>query len=120
MYSDHNLVVAKLRMRSAALNTTGNKPRKVDVLKLRTHSNVQQYKDQLHSNLDNMPSPYKWSDIAAACSPAAETSVGFTKKQTKPWISDSTWKHIENRRLTKNQLHSIQNTIEKIRIGFDI
>ena len=32
LYSDHNLVVAKLRMRPAVLNTTGNKCRKVDVL----------------------------------------------------------------------------------------
>ena len=59
-------IVAKLQMRPAALNTAGNKRRKVDVLKLRTQSNIQQYKDQLHSNLDNMASPYKWTDIVAA------------------------------------------------------
>ena len=58
VFSDHNLVVAKLRMRTAALNTTGNKRRKVDVLKLCIPSNLQQYKDQFHSNLDNMTSPY--------------------------------------------------------------
>ena len=27
----------------------------------------------------------------------------------KPWISKSMWKHIEYRRLTKNQPHSIQD-----------
>ena len=68
MYSDRKLAVAK--------SPTGNKRRKVDVLKLRTHSKLQQYKDQLHSNLDNMLSAYKWCDITAACSSAAKTSVG--------------------------------------------
>ena len=52
-------------------------------------------------------------DHAAACSSAAETSVGFTKMQMKPWISDNTWMNIENRMLIKNQLHSTQDPAKK-------
>ena len=63
-----------------------------------------------------MTSPYKCSDIAAECSSAAETSVGFTKKQTKPPISDM-WKHIESRRLIKNQLHSTHDPAKKFELS---
>ena len=56
---------------------------------------------------------HKWPDIAAACSSGEETSVGFTKMQMKPWISDSSWKHIENRWLIKNQLHSTLDPAKK-------
>ena len=62
-----NFFMKLFSMRRVAVNTTGNKRQKVDVLKLRIPSNSQQYKNQLHSSLNNMASPYKLSDIASAC-----------------------------------------------------
>ena len=35
----------------------------------------------------------------------------------KPWISDSTWKHTENRRLFKNQLHSTPELAKESELG---
>ena len=43
--------------------------------------------------------------------------MGSANKQTKPWISDSTWKHIESRRLIKNQLHSTHDPAKKSEMG---
>ena len=48
-----------------------------------------------------MAASYEWTNVEAACSRAAEASLGFSNKKMKPWISDSTSQCIKHRRAIK-------------------
>ena len=117
MYSDHNLVVAKLRMRPAALNNTSGTYRRFDVSQLKNPSKLEEYKARLRENINNIPAPGSWYNVAAACSSAAEDSLGFLKNKVKPWIRPETWQSVERKRLVKSQLHSTHDSTRKTELA---
>ncbi|XP_053954643.1 uncharacterized protein LOC128860880 [Anastrepha ludens] len=117
VHSDHNLVVARVRLRPTALNNRCIGRRKLNLAKLKNPESCKEYRRYFNTNLENIGAEYARNDVATACTSAAKSSLGFVKQQNKPWLRESTWQIVQKRRNIQNQLQSTHDPIRKVNLA---
>ena len=106
MFSDHHLLVGKVKLRLKKLNKVQDKA-SYAVEKLAN----QDISDAFQQNLSNRFALFqndedievKWEHFKEAIKQSAEQVIGFKRgKRKEQWISDETWKLIDKRREIKS------------------
>ena len=91
--SDHELVVAKVRLKLASANRP-KATRRLDVEKLRGESYLKEYQEEVtrFTGIDMAQCSVEegWRSWRDAVKGAAEYTIGPRKKRHRPWISKTT------------------------------
>lgn len=101
MHSDHELLTADVQLKVAAIRriSNGNRNRKFNIAKLKDPATRRAYTDKL----GELTGTSGWQE---AHRKAAEETLGIQQRRpSKQWISDDTWRLIEERRALKLQLN---------------
>lgn len=112
--SDHYLVRTRIKLRlSTHRNNNKVKPR-IDVERLRNDETRKKYCRAVTSKLDTTRNESEnieeiWEQQRNAYIKAAEEVLGYKKGKNKPWISSSTWKLIDERRIIKTRIESTRS-----------
>ena len=120
IFSDHHLLVCKLKLKLKAIKKNGNNAsRKYDVNKLKNPVKLNEFKIELRNRyqiLSTIPDhniEEKWEEIKDTYCSTAEKILGFKKNNRKEWLSDETWTKIEERKeAKKRKLQGNQNPEE--------
>ncbi len=118
--SDHNLVMAKVKLK---LNRVGRMTRtsvRYEVNKLKIPEVLQNFKTELRKKLNGAVDQEatgderkdietKWEYIKTGYNETAKEVIGSRQRHSKPWISVQSWKLIEERRQLKIKKESAQS-----------
>ncbi|CAG4954873.1 unnamed protein product [Colias eurytheme] len=108
--SDHMLLMAELRLKLAAHKTISEKTTALyNISKLEQPETSEAYTQELknkYNSLDvnDLDVNGNWEAIKSVFQVVGESVLGFRRRDTKPWMSKSTWELIEQRRKTKETL----------------
>ena len=107
--SDHNLVLSKIKIKLKRTKKS-HAPRLFDSAKLKDLTTRETFRIEL-SNRFHLLSDIPIDDLDAYCKNVQDTftntseqTLGYKTFQRKPWISDHTWKLIEERRIMKQRM----------------
>lgn len=114
--SDHHLLMGTLRLKLAAVHSKAQTcGRRYDVSKLKEPSTARNYIESLRSTLatrgNNNTSD--WESIRSTFTDAAATHLGHTQQRRKIWLSDNTWRLIDDRKTAKNLLNAAKTRGQK-------
>ena len=131
--SDHYMLAAAITLKLKA-NHTNHKQRKIfDIAKLRTPRVQKAFTLELrnrfaileHLNVD--PDQQRdedtdtveesWSEMKEAYIKTAENIIGFRQKKDKKWLSETTWKRIDERRKIKENI--LEAKSERIKTRYE-
>ena len=126
--SDHNLVVAKTRLK---LNSTGKKQkgttryeesklkiketREKYMLELRNRFSCLEQEDETQTTEQDVIER-EWNKIKTAYNESAKEILGYRKRKNQEWISPNSWKEIEERKKLKNKIDSTRSERIKDRL----
>ena len=104
--SDHNLVVAKLKLKLRKVRLGVEKKPRFDVDKLKNPDTKKQFVLELKNCFQILQNDTSISidSFNKILSESGESTLGFRKGKKREWISDSTWKEIEERKMLKKKL----------------
>uniref|UniRef100_A0A8D8XXM4 Craniofacial development protein 2 n=1 Tax=Cacopsylla melanoneura TaxID=428564 RepID=A0A8D8XXM4_9HEMI len=119
--SDHHLVVASIRLKVAAKQTMAEKRKgRYDVGKLKNNTVKGEFNTELSNRFytlqmgNNETINCKWNKTKDTFNKTCEDVLGTTRKQKEPWVSDNTWKLIEERnKLGQRRLQTLDVTEER-------
>lgn len=108
--SDHHLVVGVIRLKVVAVAQKNQQKikRKIDIEKLSRAPTKSAFVSELRSRScaiinEGCHNPVEyWSQTKSMLLDTGQKHLGYVKMRRKPWISDSTWKLINNRKQLKN------------------
>ena len=111
VFTDHHLLVCNLKLKLKAVKKTGSTAsKKYDVNKLKNPEKLNEFKIELSNRyqiLSTIPDhniEEKWEKIKDTYCSTAEKVLGFKKNNKKEWLSDDTWKKIEERKEAKKRI----------------
>ena len=109
--SDHNLVVAKLKLKLRKVRLGVEKKPRFDVDKLKNPDTKKQFVLELKNRFQVLQNDTSISmdNFNKILSEAGESTLGFRKGRKSKWISDNTWKEIEERKMLKKKLLSTKS-----------
>ncbi|XP_039948375.1 craniofacial development protein 2-like [Bactrocera tryoni] len=112
---DHHLLIASVRLEVAAVSDLKKKiQKKFHVEKLKDASTCARFIESLNASGETEYTlTSDWKSIKQTFLKAAEYCIGFKAYKRKSWISDSTWRLINERREIKNQLNSAKTRSAK-------
>lgn len=124
--SDHHLVATKikLKLRKAIKKIDGEQGRRFNIIKLKDPQTKKAFVLSLKNRFpiltefaetEEIDVEETWKDIKSTFCKAAEEVIGYTNKKRKEWISDKTWKTIEERRILKDKVNSAHSERQKER-----
>ena len=107
--SDHNLVVGKLLLKLRNTKTGGNRKRRFDVVKLKDPEVRKEFSLALKNRFSILQDEATTTTTTAVSiegfnkdmTQAAEETIGYRKSTKSEWISNNTWKAIEERKSIK-------------------
>lgn len=107
--SDHVLLRAKIKLKLRATKKT-NTRRKFAVHKLKQPEVINEFTLKLRNRFSALETedqtiPEKWNNITTAFISAAEETIGYRKNAKEEWLTDGTWKLIEDRRTIRGKIH---------------
>lgn len=112
IYSDHQLVVAKIKIKPKSVTRLHTiKRTKYNIERLKDDSMAQQFQNHVERKLlpdDSDIITEKWNKYVTATQEAAVATIGTKDNTRKPWITDETWELIKLRRNLKAQLNKRQ------------
>lgn len=110
--SDHNLLIAKCRLRLKRIPAPPRRPRPFNVAQLKDPATAQQFRLELRNRFEPLAGPgdaddedveAHWSRLQQAVVAGAEASIGRRRGTYKErWIQDQTWDLIDRRRQLKH------------------
>jgi hypothetical protein len=112
--SDHYLVRTRIRLRlSTHRNKNKVKPR-LDVERLKDEETKKKYCEAVRSKLEENRRESEdigelWEQQRNAYVKSAEEVLGYRKGKNKPWISENTWKLINERKVIKTRIDSTRS-----------
>ncbi len=122
--SDHQLVIAKFRVkiaRATRIDQLRNKRYNIKKLKdpqvIREFSTKLTNRFQALSEIDDGTVEKKWEMVKSAYNSTCIEELGFSKKEHKIWLSDDTIETIEQRRSLKIQLEQAKTRSQKERLN---
>lgn len=108
--SDHHLIYGEIRLKVAAIRTKNEQlSRKFNIEKLTFAERRDLFKREINIQRETCPKQTiegKWQQIRDTYTNVARDVLGFKESKRKSWISEETWKKIEERRQIKQQLNS--------------
>ncbi|XP_073821325.1 uncharacterized protein [Musca autumnalis] len=116
--SDHHLIVAdiRLKLRSVIRNNRSMR-RSLDITKLKNHDTCNNFTNKLKEKVNNLSENEEIEEyckkITSAFTETAINEIGYTKKDSKPWISDTTWEHIVKRKQLKAEINKANSPNQK-------
>lgn len=117
VHSDHHLVVGQIKIKLAAnINRLPKTARKLNVSKLQNEEIAQNFTQELRNNLINrsiQPPNERWNETMEEMQRTGEKILGFIKYERKEWITDETWKKIEERKEVKQKLNKSMNEMQR-------
>ena len=104
--SDHNLIVAKLTLKLRKAKIGDKRSQRFDVAKLRDPAVQQNFSVALKNRfaIFQDDAALTIASFNQAMKEAAEETIGYRKSAKTEWLSNDTWKAIEERRLVKKKL----------------
>ena len=117
--SDHNLVITTVRLRLRGIVKNARNSRRYDTAKLMIPEVRQQFQIKLRNRFSCLADESiedneqdieaRWTNIKESYKKTAEEVLGYRKKKSKPWISDTSWKKIDGRRACKAKVDSTRS-----------
>lgn len=116
--SDHYLIIVELYLKLYPKRNTNAGRRPLNTDKLKAAGNLANFQAKIRT-LDSLSgneidSENYWACIKTQLYTICEETLGYKSSQEKEWISDATWKIIEERRLVKEKLLSENDPFKKI------
>lgn len=109
MATDHHLIVAEIRIKLAAIRYSNNNSntRPVNVHNLKNTVLASAYSEALSQNLlaSHENDLSSWERVKSIFMDPAIDILGYKENLRKEWISDETWRIIEQRKLVKADLN---------------
>jgi len=106
IYSDHELVVARIRMKLASTRKRGQS-KKFAVYQLESAEVRTKYQDEIRRSINKADREESvegsWTNIKTSIVTAAESTIGRAKNKRKEWISKETEELVEMRRVAKTR-----------------
>lgn len=124
MKSDHYMVRTRIRLRLSMHRNRNKVKPKLDVERLKDERTQKRYceavKEKLleHQN-ENQSMEEMWRNQKNAYLSAGEEVLGYRKGKSKPWITDKSWKLIDERRDIKMKIESTHSERIKERLKAD-
>lgn len=109
--SDHQLVISKIKLKLRTLaKKSDHSSNQFDTFKLKNETYRRKFvlelrnrfqilEDQTEENVENT-----WNNIKDNFCSTASRTLGYRKKENKEWLSDETWKKIDERKKIKSKL----------------
>ena len=123
--SDHNLVLATIKLKLCGVVRTKGMREKYDVNKLRNPEirkefvlelrnrfsclTEEEIEDEALDNGDYDSIERCWNNVKTAYSATAKKVLGYRKRKSKTWISMDSWKEIEERRKLKKKINDAKS-----------
>ena len=104
--SDHNLLVAKMTLKLRKAKIGDKRSQRFDVAKLKDPTSRKEFNIALknHFAILQDETALTIDSFNTAMKEAAKETIGYRKSTKNEWLSDDTWKSIEERRQIKKQL----------------
>jgi len=124
--SDHNLVVAKTKLK---LHKIGKKPsisKRYEACKLKVPEINQQFRLELRNRfrvLEDVPNnnlEKYWEDFKGIYNDTALNILGPRKKENQEWISNESWKEVDKRKVLKSKINGTRSerVRERLRVEY--
>ena len=131
--SDHNVVIAKIKLKLCRVAKPVGTREKYDVNKLKIREVREEFVLELRNRfsclaegepengevLNNEEDDYVegcWRKAKVAYNETAKKVLGYRKRESKVWVSVSTWKEIEERRKLKKKVNDAKSERERGRL----
>ena len=105
VYSDHYVLRTRIRLKLARVERGKMARVRFDIRKLRSEEIRKRYNIEVKNRfeaLGDIEDPEEeHNKLLEAYRDAAEKVIGRSKKQSKPWIGDKTWKKVKERKKVK-------------------
>ena len=113
--SDHHLIVADVKLKLSRTNGVKNKSKKYDTLKLKLPEIQKEFRLELQNRfaclqdmeLDDVEA--QWTAIKESYQKTAEKTLGYHQRKCKPWISEQSWRKVEERRKLKEKINTTKS-----------
>lgn len=115
--SDHYLIIVELYLKLLPKRSMNTSSRPLDIDKLKSADNLANFQARIR-NLDpvwdnTLDSDASWTRFRAQLHTICEDTLGYRSNQEKEWLSDATWKIIEERRLVKEKFLAENDPLKK-------
>ncbi|XP_071160880.1 uncharacterized protein [Mytilus edulis] len=125
VYTDHYLVRSKIRLKLARNKGDKNKCKRerYDLNKLKSMDVRKKYNIEVRNRFQvleegNIEDPVlKYEGAVEIYTEAAKQVLGSSKKISKPWITNNTWKMVDERKEIKNKLEGTRSERLKVRLN---
>ena len=117
--SDHNLVITTARLRLQGIVKNTSNASRYDTAKLKIPEVKQQFQIRLRNRFSCLADgstkgneqdiENRWTNIKENYKKTVEAVLGYRKKQSKPWISATSWKKIDKKRFCKAKVDSTRS-----------
>ena len=112
--SDHELIIGKIRLKLAKIKKRKRRAQRLDVEKLKLPKYVDAFKVELRNRFrvledDVSDVEESWSKYKKAYEETGQKILGKRKKVNKEWITDDSWKTIEERKNIKHDVNSAKS-----------
>ena len=114
--SDHELVVARVRLKLATLKKPKGRKRRYDVGKLKQSEISDALREEINRRLviqEDGSIEENWKSIKEALNSASEYVLGFQERKKAEWMTDSTWEKIDQRKQLKSDINNAESDIAK-------
>ena len=116
--SDHHLVIAEVRLRVARVQRREEKVGcRYDVRRLQNPEVKRAFVEQLQARATDMPSggsvEEQWTVIKDAFITTSDETLGKARSERREWISDGTWRMIDERREAKASIERARTRAAK-------
>ena len=119
--SDHNLVLSTIRVKLRAFRDTCDRPHaKFNTLRLKEKDVREEFSITLKNKFEALshltqetPLEEHWSTLREVWNHTCSNTLKKKDRQDKEWLSNDTWKLIEERRCLKQQIINCQNEDQK-------
>ena len=121
--SDHYLVRTKIKLRLSSHRSNKKAKPRLDVRRLKDEDTRKKYYEAVRTKLEENRTESEdieevWEHQKNAYVKAAEEVLGYRKGKNKPWISEDSWKLIDERKHIKTRINStrsqrIQNRLKE-------
>jgi hypothetical protein len=110
--SDHHLMVVKIKMKlAAAFKPLLTRSRKCNTNTLKDKDSIQEFVQHLTYKITELDTEAtqdvneKWQKIDSILKETSETVTGYKEKVRKDWLTENTWKLIQERKRAKAALN---------------
>ena len=122
--SDHNLVICDMKLKLSKVVKKANRTKKFDTLKLQARAVRDSFVLTLKNRFsclqetDDGGEPTErlekqWSHVKDSFNKAAEKVLGQPRNQSRPWITEDSWREIDKRKAIKRKIEDTRSERQK-------